>query len=169
MRHAIRTKPKDYLHNNTEAEAIAYAHGLEQQRGAYLDAVGLAHHMEDALRAWAPEQLADLPRRLAGAPAWHCHATTYDDETIRVYVNGTFAANAARNPFPMAGGIWSPAGEPGRVGAEFGVGANRINETVGGPFTWANHFSGLLGGVAVWDTALAEADVARACALARGF
>ena len=109
------------------------------------------------------------PRRLAGAPAWHCLATTYDDETIRVYVNGTFAANAARNPFPMAGGIWSPAGEPGRVGAEFGVGANRVNETVGGPFTWANHFSGLLGGVAVWDTALAEADVARACALARGF
>lgn len=109
------------------------------------------------------------PRWLAPAPAWHCLATTYDDATIRVYVNGTFAGNAGRNPFPLTGGIWSPANEPGRVGAEFGVGANRVNETVGGPPLWANKFAGLLGGVAVWDTALGEADVARACALAPGF
>ena len=115
------------------------------------------------------ETAACDPRPLAPAPAWHCLATTYDDAAIRVYVNGTFAANAARNPFPLTGGIWGPAGEPGRVGAEFGVGANRVNTSVGGRPVWENNFAGLLGGLAVWDTALSEGDVARACALAPGF
>ena len=109
------------------------------------------------------------PRRLAGAPAWHCLATTYDGADIRAYVNGTFAPNSARNPFPLTGGIWDPSRAPGRVGAEFGVGANRVNTTAGGPPTWTNRFIGLLGGVAVWDRALSEADVGRACALAPGF
>lgn len=109
------------------------------------------------------------PRPLAPAPAWHCLAATYDDAAIRVYVNGSFVSNGQRNPFFLSGGIWGPANEPGRVGAEFGVGANRINETVGGPWLWANFYVGLLGGIAVWDTALGQADVARACALARGF
>jgi hypothetical protein len=108
------------------------------------------------------------PRRLAPA-VWHCLATTYDDANIVVYVNGTFQENKMRNPFPLAGGIWSPSNEPGRVGAEFGVGANRINETVGGPFLWANRYVGLIGGIAVWDVALSAGDVARACALGRGF
>lgn len=109
------------------------------------------------------------PRALAGTPAWHCLATTYDGEDIRVFVNGSFVANNARNPYALTGGIWDPAADPGRVGAEFGVGLNRINSTVGAPPSWSNRFVGLLGGLAVWDVALAESDVGRACALAPGF
>lgn len=108
-------------------------------------------------------------RPLAPAPAWHCLATTYDDASIRVYVNGSFVANGARNPFPLTGGIWDPARDPGRVGAEFGVGLNRVNSSVGAAPTWSNRFEGLLGGIAVWDAALSPGDVARACALAPGF
>ena len=109
------------------------------------------------------------PRALAPAPAWHCLAVTYDELAIKVYVNGTFAGNGAHNPFPLTGGIFDPAAHPGRIGAEFGVGANRVNTTVGGAPTWENAFAGLLGGVAVWDVALSEGDVSRACGLAPGF
>jgi hypothetical protein len=108
-------------------------------------------------------------RVLAPSPAWHCLAGTYDGSFIRAYVNGTLVRNAWRNPFNLTGGIFSPTGLPGRVGAEFGVGANRINATVGAPPEWSNVFSGLLGGLAVWGQALEVEEVAQACALATGF
>ena len=106
-------------------------------------------------------------RALAPWPAWHCLANTYDGSAIRAFVNGSLAPNAWRNPYNLTGGIFRPG--PGRVGAEFGVGANRINATAGAPPQWSNAFQGLLGGLAVWGSALAPEDVARACALARGF
>jgi hypothetical protein len=108
-------------------------------------------------------------RALLPSPAWHCLAGTYDGSAIRAYVNGTLVSNAWRNPYNLTGGIFSPDGLPGRVGAEFGVGANRINATVGAPPQWSNTFAGLLGGLAVWGSALGDEEVAQACALARGF
>ena len=109
------------------------------------------------------------PRVLAPAPAWHCLANTYDGVDIRAYVNATFVNNAARNPFPLKGGIFSPAGLPGRIGAEFGVGANRVNSTPGAPPHWSNYYHGLLGGLAVWNSSLDPSDIAAACSMARGF
>ena len=109
------------------------------------------------------------PRHLASSPSWHCLANTYDGKDIRAFVNGTFVVNAARNPFPLAGGIFDPTKLPGRIGAEFGVGANRVNSTDNAPYHWSNTFTGLLGGIAVWDTALSQDDVASACSLGQGF
>jgi hypothetical protein len=105
--------------------------------------------------------------------SWHCIANTYDGNEIRAYVNGTFITNSYRNPFQLNGGIFDPesSGAGRRIGAEFGVGANRVNLTDIGEegFRWANTYEGLLGGIAVWNTSLSQADVIRACALGRGF
>lgn len=109
------------------------------------------------------------PRSLSSAPSWHCLANVYNGETIRAYVNGTFVENASRNPFPLTGGIFDPTGLPGRIGAEFGVGANRVNSTANAPFHWSNTYTGLLGGVAVWNQALSQDDVSSACSLGKGF
>ena len=100
---------------------------------------------------------------------WHCLAGTYDGQFIRAYVNGSLVANSWRNPFNLSGGIFDPRGLPGRIGAEFGVGGNRINATVGAPPEWSNNFEGLLGGLAVWGEALGAEAVAQACALGNGF
>ena len=108
------------------------------------------------------------PRELA-PNAWHCFANVYDGEHIYAYVNGTLIANGDSNPYPLEGGIFSPRGLPGRIGAEFGVGANRINSTVGGPPQWSNKWAGLIGGIAVWDRALSGADVRDFCNTAAGF
>jgi hypothetical protein len=108
------------------------------------------------------------PRHLSSS-SWHCLANTYDGQNIRAFVNGTFVDNAARNPFALQGGIFDPTGLPGRIGAEFGVGANRVNSTANAPFHWSNTFTGLLSGVAVWDSALSPSEVENACSLGRGF
>ena len=132
---------------------------------------GLAGHISDVGGPTPGERFcstAACDARTLG-PDWHCLATTYDDSFIKVYVNGTFEGNANRNPYALEGGIFDPASLPGRAGAEFGVGANRVNSTPGAPFHWDNYFEGLLGGVAVWDAALGEADVVQACRLAKGF
>ena len=110
------------------------------------------------------------PRTLA-PDAWHCIANTYDGAAIRAWVNGTLVANGPRNPFPLTGGIYD-AERVGGFGAEFGVGLNRVNATddgaVGG-WHWENRFEGLLGGIAVWNVSLSDADVASACRLGAGF
>jgi hypothetical protein len=108
------------------------------------------------------------PRPLPAA-AWHCLANVYDPSGagIAAYVNGTLRPNGGDNPFAYPLGVFSPeaAGVPG---AEFGVGANRVNETVGGPPRWSNRWTGTLGGLAVWAQALSQAQVAAACALPGG-
>ena len=115
------------------------------------------------------------PRKLE-SNSWHCIANTYDGNEIRAYVNGTFINNSFRNPFHLEGGIFDPkstnaSGNGGRIGAEFGVGANRVNSTDIGQngYRWANTYEGLLGGIAVWNTSLSQADIIRACALGKGF
>lgn len=96
---------------------------------------------------------------------WVCLAGTYDDEAIRVYVNGTFISNGERNPYPLLGGIYDAEGSGG-FGAEFGVGLNRINATLDGAkdgYRWANRFEGLIGGIAVWNVVLNDADIKTSC------
>jgi len=111
-------------------------------------------------------------RRLLSPHAWHCLVGVYNGSFISAYVNGTFVPNnnASRedNPFALSGGIFSPeaAGQPG---AEFGVGANEINMTVGSPPVWSNQFAGQIAGLAVWNAALHATQVAQVCALAPGF
>lgn len=113
------------------------------------------------------ETAACDPEPLASG-AWHCIANVYDGASISAYVNGTLNPNGVSNPFPYPGGIYSPEAA-GRIGAEFGVGANFINTTVGGPRLLSNRFSGLLGGLAVFDSALTAANVAEVCQWAPGF
>jgi hypothetical protein len=98
---------------------------------------------------------------------WHCLANVYDGVQIVSYTNATMHS-ATMNPFPLTGGIFSPEAT-GRAGAEFGVGANYINATADSPRTLANRFKGRLGGLAVFDVALAQSDVAAVCAWAAGF
>lgn len=104
--------------------------------------------------------------------AWHCLAGVYDGQNIWAYVNGTFHPNnnatVHDNPFTYPGGIFSPEAH-GAAGAEFGVGANTVNKTVGGPVVWSNHYVGQLGGLAVWNSSLTQAQVASVCASAHGF
>lgn len=107
----------------------------------------------------------DTPALPSGA--WHCLANVYNGTHIMAYTNGTAHA-AIANPFPLAGGIFSPEAS-GRAGAEFGVGANFINVTAGAPRTLANRFRGRLGGLAVFDAALSQPDVAAVCSWAAGF
>ena len=108
------------------------------------------------------------PRPLP-ALSWHCLAMAYDGVSIYAFVNGTLRANGADNPFSYPGGLYSPEAA-GRRGAEFAVGANVINVTVGGPPQWSNIFKGDVGGLAVYAQGLSNpADIARICALAEGF
>ena len=81
-------------------------------------------------------------------------ATVYNGTSILAYVNGTLVSNGTHNPYPLTGGIYKPA--DGEFGAEFGVGLNRVNETVGGPPIWTNVFKGLLGGIGVWNVPLSD-------------
>jgi len=102
------------------------------------------------------------------ADAWHCLASVYNGSHILALTNATLHADGAHNPFALAGGIYSPEAA-GREGAEFGVGANYVNMTVGSPPVLANRFQGDLGGLAVFDAALDAAGVAEVCAWAEGF
>lgn len=94
------------------------------------------------------------PRPLA-LDAWHCLANVYDGATVTAYVNATLAYNGNDNPFPLPGGIFSPEAA-GRVGAEFGVGVTE------GALEY-NHFRGELGGLAVFDAALAQRQLVDVC------
>jgi hypothetical protein len=89
---------------------------------------------------------------------------SYDDANIRAWVNGTLIDNGSHNPYPLTGGIYDPE-RTGGYGAEFGVGLNRINASnpSNGHFVWANRYTGLLGGIAVWNTTLSQDDIAAAC------
>jgi hypothetical protein len=100
---------------------------------------------------------------------WQCLAMAYDGAAIYAFLNGTLLKNGNDNPFAYPGGLFSPEAA-GRVGAEFAVGANLINTTVGGLPHWSNLFEGDVGGLAVFAEGLADpADVARICAFANGF
>jgi hypothetical protein len=80
----------------------------------------------------------------------------YDGKEIRAYVNATLTSNGNHNPFPYSGGIYSPeAHNRTEFGAEFGVG---VSMSFG-----INQWTGLLGGLAVFDEALTQAQLADVC------
>lgn len=82
---------------------------------------------------------------------WHMIALTYDAEFIRVYLDGKLDAEKNFNPFPYAEGIF----DGGTKGADFTVGANHV---AGIPNN--NRFSGQMAGVAVFDRALSDEEMA---------
>ncbi len=86
---------------------------------------------------------------------WHMLALTYDSKQIRVYLDGKLDAWEHFNPFPYAEGIF----DGGPEGAEFTVGANHVKEIENN-----NPFGGKIAGLAVFDRALTDdelADLAR--------
>jgi hypothetical protein len=127
-----------------DSDAPSYAHGA----AAHISNVG----GPTPGHKWSVTAACD-PRPLP-ADMWHCVANVYDGETIRVYVNATLAQNGAVNPYPLAGGIYSPEAA-GRAGAEFGVGVT--------PAFGFNQFEGSLGGLAVFNSALTPAQLAAVC------
>ena len=106
------------------------------------------------------------PRRLP-LRAWHCLAMTYDGSYIRALVNGSALPNGDAQPFLYPGGLYSPEAA-GRQGAEFALGANLINASVGSPPLWSNRFEGDVGGLAVYAEGLSEEQLAGVCARAPG-
>jgi hypothetical protein len=82
---------------------------------------------------------------------WHCLAMRYDGHESRVYVDGRLDALEHYNPFPYPGGLF----EGGTEGAPFTVGAvHRGGE-------WGNFFAGQIGGLAVFNRALSDAEMLR--------
>lgn len=81
---------------------------------------------------------------------WCVVAMRYNGWDSRVYVNGQLDAWEFRNPFPYSDGLFN-GGEDGEA---FTVGAvHRSGE-------WGNFYTGRIGGLAVFDRALSEDELA---------
>ncbi|MCS7048815.1 MAG: LamG domain-containing protein [Verrucomicrobiae bacterium] len=90
--------------------------------------------------------------------AWYCLALTYDGEQLAVHVNGRLDANPRHNPLPFPGPIF----DGGATGADFTVAQRAMamwREYPHGVIPVAEGFSGLLGGLAVYDRALSEEEL----------
>lgn len=86
---------------------------------------------------------------------WVCLVMQYTGKESRVYVNGKLDVLEQYNPFPYPDGLY----DGGKEGADFTVGAVHR----GG--TWGNFFGGQLGGLAVYDRALTDAELKRLAGL----
>lgn len=82
---------------------------------------------------------------------WHLLVLSYDGRKIRVHLDGRLDAETGFNPFPYEEGIFDGGGD----GAPFTVGANHVAGIENN-----NPFTGWIGGVAVWDRALADEEIA---------
>lgn len=132
-----------------------HIHGSAEQVGAHVSSHGGAtpgykYCMDAAIGA----TVVDFER-------WHCVAITYDGTFARAYLDGKLDGRGDRNPFPYPGGIF----DGGERGADFTVGAVRRPDAVDEKFqdhgsTVANPFCGLLGGLAIFDTALSDTQIA---------
>ncbi|MCY7351288.1 MAG: LamG domain-containing protein [Cytophagaceae bacterium] len=80
---------------------------------------------------------------------WVCVGLTYDGRAIRSYFNGAFDAAQGYNPYEQTEGIF----DGGPDGADFVVGHSDVKRQAN------NQFVGVLGGVAVFDRALTEAEM----------
>lgn len=80
---------------------------------------------------------------------WVCLAMQYTGHESRVYVNGKLDSLTQYNPFPYAEGLY----DGGKDGADFTVGAVHR----GG--SWGNFFGGQIGGLAVYNRALTDAEL----------
>lgn len=81
---------------------------------------------------------------------WRCVAMTYDGGASRVYLDGVLDQREAYNPYPYPDGLF----DGGSDGADFTVGAVDAAGSV------RNFFGGTLGGLAVYQRALSEAELA---------
>ncbi len=82
---------------------------------------------------------------------WVCLAMRYDGRQSSVFVDGRLDSSTLNNPLDHPGGLF----DGGVTGADFTVGAvDRKNE-------WGNFFEGHLGGLAVYDRGLSEAELLR--------
>lgn len=86
--------------------------------------------------------------------AWHAVAMTYDGKHSRVYLDGKLDAVEPYNPFPYADGLY----DAGPTGADFTVGSVSVGGKPG------NFFVGRLGGLAIYDRALSDEELASLCA-----
>jgi hypothetical protein len=86
---------------------------------------------------------------------WVCLVMQYNGRESRVYVNGKLDTLEQYNPFPYPEGLY----DGGKDGADFTVGAvHRGGE-------WGNFFAGHLGGLAIYDRALTDAELKRLAGL----
>jgi hypothetical protein len=83
---------------------------------------------------------------------WHMLALTYDGKKISVSLDGKFEEWENHNPFPYADGIF----DGGAEGSEFTVGANHVADIENN-----NQFGGKMSGLAVFDRALTDEELAR--------
>ena len=80
---------------------------------------------------------------------WTAIAMTYDGKHSRVYVDGKLDAAEGYNPFPYDQGLF----DGGPDGADFTVGSVSVGGKPG------NFFVGSIGGLAVYDRALSDAEI----------
>jgi len=90
--------------------------------------------------------------------SWHCVAMTYDGTLARVYLDGALDARPGFNPYAYPGPLHDGKAE----GADFSVGTVHRGGEMG------NWFVGCLGGLAVFDRALADDELAGMAALIPG-
>jgi hypothetical protein len=96
---------------------------------------------------------------------WQCCAISYDGRHARAYLDGRLDVREGRNPYPYDMGIF----DAGDHGGDFTVGVVTKPQTVDDQFrdvgtVVGNDYLGLLGGLAVFDRVLPDAELA---ALAR--
>lgn len=99
---------------------------------------------------------------------WHTCAISYDGQHARAYLDGRLDDRGDRNPYHYPLGIFNP----GPRGADFTVGAVSRPERVDEHFrdhgnVIANRFHGLLGGLAVFNRALSDAEMSALACFAR--
>jgi len=91
---------------------------------------------------------------------WYFLAATYDQQSLKAYVNGKLDALEYCNPFVYSG---KPIFDGGDHGADFTVAQRAIPDWKGYPGTpyEKQGFSGQIGGLAVYDRALSAEQVAK--------
>ncbi len=82
--------------------------------------------------------------------AWQCVGFTYDGAFARSYLGGQLDVRPERNPYPYPGGLF----DAGPSGSDFTVGAVHRSGVMG------NWYAGVLGGLAIFNRALNDAEMA---------
>jgi hypothetical protein len=84
-----------------------------------------------------------------GIGEWHYLAFTYDSEYSRIFLDGRLDTREQLNPYAYKGGLYNG----GPQGADFTVGAVDRSGEIG------NWFTGLIGGLAVFNRAISTAEI----------
>jgi hypothetical protein len=130
-------------------------HASAEQVGAHISSIGGA---TPGFKYCMDAAIGATPVR---SGSWQCAAITYDGTFARAYLNGALDHRGDRNPYRYEGGIF----DAGPAGADFTVGAVQRPEHVDEHrvphgSVLANRYLGLLGGLAVYNRALSDAEIA---------